>query len=795
MPVVLALLGVATGIAAYIAIVKGVWYKHTISSMSPEDRRSEDIEQPHPEENELSTNGANNISSDIALSKTEATQTVLSSMEIIPATQGVKEQNFEKTGVQSSPYGNEQAYVHSIESSREGVEGEKQSIVAQELDDEEITPSPNPMEEQKEPSEPIIDSLAVADSGSAMTEKKSRPPVQRGGRPRGAGTESTRSSSSQPSHQNRTRPEVICWRHSREWIVGIEIPDAFGDKASLEISQNGISLQPNGAQQNYYPIPQLDSDVVVQWEENGETIRYTIELTVPLLFKLDNQRQGRRVKFPSSGSYLVIVPAAWQRDTERSGAPPVTPESAAIEGYLAHFFDFEKSSDDTTITFITPEGIVHPIQQRRRFELIGNRLEDANEDMGPLFGERPPRVQADSQGWSDIGQIVIGEEGHGSGKWRQEFRPEPSSREQDLPMQTQKAGWYFIRFYDKEEQLIDSMDFRYVACLRAIVISEYTPVPAVNGHKPVNVRFLHDAGCVISPDNRARNIPSTTQTEETVAAIPADPSFGRTRWYVGPAGQRRPIEIEILIERIWWTLGDADYPPTDNWQDRVLTLSREDFAATSGKAIWIRLPKHRWVNRVLSGFELSRARPYRVEVANNSVAIPLREFYDSDELNSPNQAALYIWIEYGDILYKGVLARVPPLESALAQELPRSWHGYGRHKTAFAKAELRIGSGHVLINTNPVNHYIRQMPCKARRFWQRLYAVPQVRQVLEQIDVDITVRGNPRATMRQAKAAAHALARGLMKYDPALKQRLQVAGFGRFCKVIEDVETIFRERE
>ena len=81
-----------------------------------------------------------------------------------------------------------------------------------------------------------------------------------------------------------------------------------------------------------------------------------------------------------------------------------------------------------------------------RFEVIGEKLEDASERIGPLFS-KPPKIHAtDLQAWKEIKTIVLGEEGSGRGRWRVQFR-----RIQIVLIKT-----YILIFWSKEVDGISS---------------------------------------------------------------------------------------------------------------------------------------------------------------------------------------------------------------------------------------------------------------------------------------------------------------------------------------------------
>ena len=98
--------------------------------------------------------------------------------------------------------------------------------------------------------------------------------------------------------------------------------------------------------------------------------------------------------------------------------------------------------------------------------------------------------------WADVGTVVIGEEGSGRGRWRTSFSPAPEGRERDLPAEVapRKDGWYFLRFYDVNDELIDSLDFRLVHALTGIKVMQPSPLPPEGKHELAHVEFRHEAG-------------------------------------------------------------------------------------------------------------------------------------------------------------------------------------------------------------------------------------------------------------------------------------------------------------
>lgn len=623
------------------------------------------------------------------------------------------------------------------------------------------------------------DQPRVIEKVSRSGEGGRREPGERGGRPRRP-VQSGKKGSTPETKSRRHKPEIVCWKREREWILGVEVSEDILSNSGLAVLQNGLPLTQDDSRECCWHLKEACGEVVLRWNEEGIAREAKIEFGENgyLLFKLSGQNQGRQVKSPSSGSYLVMVPEDWERDEALSGPPPVTPENASL-GYRAHFFELERGGSER-IVFRTPNGESVAIESKTaRFELIGNLLRDASESMGPLFGEKPPKIRAlDDTGWRDVGTIVIGEEGSGKARWRKAFVPEQGLIEQVLPLEVadRKGGWYFLRFYDANDDLVESLDFRFISSLKEIRMPQLSPLPSEDGHRPVCVEFLHEPGCVVRQAGELANIQIEPQYDKTVLTIPPDLTCDKTCWLVGPEDGTQ-TEVTILVERLWWAIEEENREPSE-WVDRPLALSREDFVATSRKALWLHLPRRRLVDKVLVGFEQSKARAYNVKVTEKTIAIPLRDFGDSEEVADRTQEhRLMIWIEHDAKPMGGAVAVLPASHQIVSLPTPY-WGGVGRKKSALARAVLREGDGTIRVNGHPLEDYFGKAPLKAKQFLWRLRELPAVSQILSQMEVSIEVTGSSPTKTRQAKAVAHALARALMSYDPELRTLLKQAGFG-----------------
>ena len=620
--------------------------------------------------------------------------------------------------------------------------------------------------------------------GAPRATQSRRKPIHRGGRPRGS-TQPRKPS--QATVSRRQKPEIVCWKRERQWFIGVEVPEhLLGEGGGdLKVYQNGALLSRDDIREGCWLLNSISGQVTAQ--RRGEPVKgfnLSFGQYGYLLFKISGEslNQGRLVKSSSSSSsssglYLVIVPDSWERDGTVSDAPPVMPELTAIDGYRAHFFNLEKSRG-TRIAFRRPGGdsIIVP-SGSNRFELVGIQVEDTIEGVGPLFSG-PPKIRAlDTQAWKEVKTIVIGEEGPGRGKWRTTFSPDTDNYEQELPSEVQKrkGGWYFIRLYDDNDDLIDSLDFRFLSGLKQVQVSESSPIPSKDGHNPVFVRIFHEPGIIVQPVKTFPNVSIERSENHTTLVIPPNYSFDVTHWLVGYGNGPR-VKLTIIVDRIWWSLGEETIEPSQ-WIDKPIILSPDDFAAISTKSIWFRFPIVRWAGSIAVGFERDKARKYPVRVAEKTIAVPLREFVDAKESADQTQdQRLKVWIERHGRIIEGVVAVIPAI---LMTPPLQEWVGIGRYKTAMARAVLRHGSGNIIVNGAPVDHYFQKAPDRARRFLNRLRDLPMINDVLCQLDSYVEVKGSSPDTMRQTKAVAHALARALMKHDPKLKTLLKKHGFGR----------------
>lgn len=475
-----------------------------------------------------------------------------------------------------------------------------------------------------------------------------RPPLNRGGRPRG----STKRSDIEQEHNTKPhflKPELICWNEGWTWVIGIEVPEEFENPS---VAQNGELLEQDSTNETRYRLKQAEGTAKVSWTGGEKDIPVVGAGRNYLILKMrkDWKGLGRLVRCYTAGYYLIIVPKEWKRDEEVSGSATIRPERANLNGYMAHFF-YQEQNRNTVIGFITANGERIQVESGSpRFQLVGTEIDDASEEMGPLFGEEPPRIAAlNEQAWNDVRVVIVGEEGSSRDRWRTPMVPQVGAREQKLPdeIANRRGGWFFVRIYDNDDSLLESMDFRFSIGLKNIRMESFDCLPGPKGHDNATIRFLHRTDCNVELVGEDTQHPLEIRREngETIVTIPPKPDCDKSHWILRDGDAE--IAVTILVERIWWAFGVMGVAPTD-WVDKPITLSRKDFTAITDKALWVRLPRLRFVRKIDVGFGHTKSRPYQAEVEKKEITIPLRDFCDTKEIeNRREQSRIMIWVQRG----------------------------------------------------------------------------------------------------------------------------------------------------
>jgi small subunit ribosomal protein S9 len=99
-----------------------------------------------------------------------------------------------------------------------------------------------------------------------------------------------------------------------------------------------------------------------------------------------------------------------------------------------------------------------------------------------------------------------------------------------------------------------------------------------------------------------------------------------------------------------------------------------------------------------------------------------------------------------------------------------SFYATGRRKRAVARVWMTPGSGVIVINTRPIDHYFGRATSK-----MILRQPLELTETQARYDFHINVRGG--GLSGQADAIQHGITRALMKLNPSFRPPLKAAGF------------------
>lgn len=461
-----------------------------------------------------------------------------------------------------------------------------------------------------------------------------RSPEKRGGRHRGP-----KSGIAQPIQPRRSpssiRSCLVIWKREQQWHMAVELDSDVASTAGVFLTQGSRGLSRDELEPECWLLADVMDEILVSDPSHAIQLSAGTPFAARsfLLFRLVGTR-GRQVAHAGLGSYVVIAPASWTRDAERSGPAPVTDEPVSLPELRAHFFEIGDPLVEK-IVFVTPGGFREVPTSAPLFELVGKEIPDHSGNLGPLFGQGVPSVRAEPKTWERVATVILGHEGAGKRRWRCDFPPDPQDGEVDLStrISQQGSGWYFLRFYDQHDRLLESTDFRFVGSLFGMEVEPVPPLPEGDGHGEARICFLHEPGFAIEAlDQRTWRVSVEPSESRTVLVFPPNPSLDLTHWRISSASGKG-VEIALVIGRLWWVIAPAGEEP-DDWQDMPICLPREEFHATSLSALWVRFPAPRWCSTLGIAFQGGSESTYRVPVTTSTMAVPLREFGDAEQLRS-----------------------------------------------------------------------------------------------------------------------------------------------------------------
>ena len=479
------------------------------------------------------------------------------------------------------------------------------------------------------------DSIAGGDNSARRPQKSKGEPHQIPGR-RGPQPVNSERRQSPSSH-----PELVCHKAgaSTTWEI---ILSADEECRLVAVHHEGKPLE--DAAPGQYHLPSLEGRLTVSYQDGQKRDVPLFENNTHLIFKLRKNwsGEGRRVARITSGHFIVVAPKSWQR----TGKAPVEPDDCADPAFRAHYF-------------YQPDAIA-PGEGGGGFrewdasvasglELTGQRIYDDSDD-GTLFVGEPPGLKP----LPNIEWARVGEETKNG--WGQNFQPDRQSLRDVL---AGREGRFFLRVYDSEVSMIDSVTFRYLRNLRRIDVNgtEYAQqtvfVPTTTGYPPTEVRFVGAKGSTLPPvlPLQAPQIKAPSDEIE----VPPRPEADYISCSLGTDASS--VNIVLDLPRIWWRLEDGQGGPGD-WSDRPLEkMTRPKFQKLAHSNASLSLLSKRF-DSVRAGFDHERGQPYRVK--DKCIAIPLDHFVDCAQIDQRLNDDTHFNVEWGGKIVSPIVIRADP---------------------------------------------------------------------------------------------------------------------------------------
>jgi hypothetical protein len=526
------------------------------------------------------------------------------------------------------------------------------------------------------------------DVGDATIKSNSngRPPLDRGGAPR--------NKRSQPAHVNSRSPAtprqlIVAENIDGVWelFVDFDCEDVTGLRVVQGDSGQPLTRTANGW---FGPLRSLTEPIRVLRDLSETWISTPFgKKSFPLYFRLSGEGCARQVSRLQRGHCLGIVPEGWTYDSEQSGVPIIEPEPAGVEGYIVHHFSLDQNP---RVVFYAGAQPVQVESTLSGYWLTGALIDDPDDDYGPLFGNEGPLLKPTNGASVPVKTIVIGVEGPGRGKWRSAIEsPTIGADGLRISDSLPGSGWFFVRLYDGNGQMIDSMDFRYVRGLEAINID-------IGRTDRCSITFRHDGMLSVGARGKHNWPPPdlSALTNGTEATFHWSPS-SQIRWsHFDVVDREEHVPVNVNVDQLCWAVvNEAEPAGEPAWGMSPLPLKPEDFSATSELALWIR---HRETGNPLVGFGVADRRRCSSRV-DGIARVRLYEFSGASQLSSFGTHVFSFWssphADPVDLATVDVVKKCPWCETVSANKDYLVDHIISQHHEKIFE-EQRLGSDQLI---------------------------------------------------------------------------------------------------
>jgi hypothetical protein len=454
----------------------------------------------------------------------------------------------------------------------------------------------------------------------------------------------------------------VCTRRPMEWRLEVEIEPKDQHVHIVSALQDAIELETTN-ESTCYTLRSISSPLCIVLERNGIEKRYNpATLHFPILFRIEAQNKAVHSSSLSEGEYLVLTPDSWLRNDSLAGTAAISPEHTNIPHIIAHYFYLNEDGDHS-ISFFDHRGKEININSRRKgqFVLEGDKLAHDKESGIEYYANSFPFLRYRKKSVDDMatfeGTLVFGiNEGSTPSRVRysQRFNRENSAlsrislqnvfnEHEESASEKPPTGKYYVRIYDHEDILLESFAFYFIAKHFAFEIENNNMLPETDGHKPIIVKFYHEADCSIFHDTNHAGISVIKNTEETTV-FKLDPSCSRERMLFTIEFNGYSLPLPLYIPKLWWAI-QQNRESNQIWQDCAAELSRNDYSASSETKVILYVPEMLHDVDISIGFNIENKKSYNRHTSKSSIEINLRDFGDDPCLLIPGVHDFKLWVK------------------------------------------------------------------------------------------------------------------------------------------------------
>ncbi len=471
-------------------------------------------------------------------------------------------------------------------------------------------------------------------------ERRRRLPHERGGRPRGPSRRGeTEQDWNLSAGRRQAKPEMVCIREGMSWMIGVEVPEDLADR-KCSVAQPSGELDPHedfgDSGHPIYPLRDPLGAVTVRPAEEPGVPEYGFPEEAFRLFKIvgTHVARGRRVQRAGRGDFLAVFRRTVRPEVEGAEWIRILSDSESVRRVSppAYLLRLTGESESIAFTDVTEGNRLEIPRGAPVVELVGSTFDDdLVDEFGPMFLGEPPRLR--SHGAARPASFVVVEETTTAQKrpaWRSHGQDFESLRAE---IAARRAGWFSVRCYDAQEDLIESLPFRLAVSLERVEIESRSRggLPGPNGHEEAIVRIIHRDPSRLSPAAVTKAARMESAAWGTCARILPTPDGDRTRWRLeeGPGA----VEFSVGVDRVWWAMA-AETAAEDGleWAAVPPRIRHDDFAPTSSTVLYVLLPRVRCTASV--GFREEGALAMRNTKGSPIWSLPFRNLTDRKEMET-----------------------------------------------------------------------------------------------------------------------------------------------------------------